>query len=99
MKEIKNAKITSAEIEIESHGILTCWLHLDYDGAGQGFGGWDIRTNAGKWIEKILETVDVRKWSDLYGKNIRVEADHSKVYKIGNIIRDKWFNPEEDLNG
>ena len=97
MKEIKNAKIINTTIGIEGHGILTCWLHLEFDGAGQGFGGWDIRTNAGQWIEKILSTIEVDNWEDLKGETIRVEADHGKIYKIGNIIKDKWFNPEKDL--
>lgn len=97
-KEIKNATIERTMIGIEDHGILTCMLHLDYGGSGQGFGGYEITLNAGQWIQKIIETVGVEKWEDLKGKHIRVESEHSKVYKIGHIIEDRWFNPEEDLD-
>ena len=99
MKEIKNARITSAEIEIENHGILTCWLYLDYDGAGQGFGGYEITLNAGWWIDRILKTVGVQNWADLEGKNIRAEVEHIKVHRIGHIIEDRWFDPEKENLG
>lgn len=42
MKEIRNALIESTMLGWEDHGILTCWLTLDYSGAGQGFGGWGL---------------------------------------------------------
>ena len=38
--EIRNAVIQSTMLGYEDHGILTCFLHLDYSGAGQGFGGY-----------------------------------------------------------
>lgn len=40
--ETKNARIRSADIFVEDHGILTAFLDLDYGGCGQGFGGYGM---------------------------------------------------------
>lgn len=40
--EIRNAVISSTTLGWEDHGILTCWVQLDYSGAGQGFGGYAL---------------------------------------------------------
>lgn len=39
MKE-KNAIIRSVSLGYEDHGILTAFVHLDYGGSGQSFGGY-----------------------------------------------------------
>lgn len=106
--ETKNARITSTTLGYEDHGILTCMLMLDYGDCGaQGFGGYgldsyvkDRETRVGteygmQFIIEILNTVGVEKWEDLVGKHIRVKADWGKVHAIGNVLSDKWFNPEE----
>ena len=45
-------------------------------------------------ISEILDVVGVDKWEDLPGKYIRFEDGGwgSTVTKIGNIIKDKWFD-------
>lgn len=35
-----NARIKRTHLGFEDHGILTIWLHLEYDSGGQGFGGY-----------------------------------------------------------
>lgn len=37
---IINARITGTSLGVEDHGILSSWLNLDFDGSGQGFGGY-----------------------------------------------------------
>lgn len=93
--EIRNAMIKRTMLGYEDHGILTCSLELDYGGIGQSFGNYDIGGKyCAQWILKILDTVGVEKWEDLPGKYVRVKQSLSKVYEIGNILENKWFNPE-----
>ena len=107
MKEITNALITATTLDFT--GIMTAWIHLDYGGSGQGFGGYGLDSYdeikkervahkaCGFFIMRVLETVGAEKWEDLPGKYVRVEKDWGKVYRIGNILEDKWFNPEAEF--
>lgn len=102
---IKNAKITSVSLGFEDHGILTCWLNLDYGGSGQGFGGYGFShtpkhkpigaADFADFIIGILRTLEVETWEKLPGKVIRADAEHSKVSRIGHALKDQWFDPQE----
>ena len=108
MKE-KNAVIESTMLGIEDHGIMTCFLYLDYGGTCQGFGGYSLDVfdkNKDKrigtawgteFVRRVLETIEVDSWEKLKGKHCRVVSDYGKVYRVGHIIKDKWFDPEKDL--
>jgi len=111
MGEIRNAKITGTTLGYEDHGILTCFLHLDYGDSGQGFGGWTldnpVKDSEGKFINRVgteagmmfikevIDVLEVKSWEKLKGEYIRVECDHMKVYRIGHIIKDNWFDPKD----
>lgn len=97
--EIKNAKIGSTFLGIEDHGIFTAMITVDYGGSSQGFGQHNLtyKDYGIKYLRKILETVGVDSWEELVGKHIRVKKEggyNSKICSIGNIIEDKWFEPE-----
>lgn len=109
---IKNAVIQSVTICDSDRGILDAWLHLDYGGSGQGFGGYclylpdsfahhEIKSFAGHFIWRCMEIGGVTKWEDLKGKTIRVKTDgeYGLIKAIGHIVKDDWFCPDEDFKG
>lgn len=107
--EMRNAVIESASLTTADHGLLSGWVHLDYGGGGQGFGGFALylpegftkRSNqpnfAGHWIWRVMEVAGVSDWSKLAGKTVRVKATHSKVHAIGHIVKDIWFDPSAEF--
>ena len=109
-REIKNAVIDNIMLGVEDHGILTFYLSLDYGSGNQDFGGYELDTYnkikkkrvghraCSDFILKILEVVGVKKWEELRGQYIRVDAEYNKIHGIGNILKDKWFYPEDYFN-
>lgn len=106
--EIKNAVIVDAVINTGDRGFLTAWIQLDYGGTGQGFGGYilylpkyyrhhRLLSHAGHFIFRCMEVAGVENWSQLKGKTVRVQCEHSKVHAIGHIVKEDWFNPFEDF--
>jgi hypothetical protein len=108
--EIKNAIIESARISADEHGLLDCWLMLDYGGVCQGFGGWALYlpkdfthhdpsgpNYAGHFIWRVMEVAGVKEWSQLNGKTIRVKCASDKIYAIGHIVKNDWFEPDADF--
>jgi len=109
VSELKNAVIKSASIFIGDHGMLTAYIHLDFGGSSQGFGGYVLeggsrgfarsKNYCGHFIRRALDVVGVENWEDLKGKSVRVLSTHHKVRAIGNIIADEWFCPDVDFKG
>lgn len=94
MTEAVNAKITKTMLGYEDHGILTCFLVLDFGGISQSFGGYELAYYGLDMIEKIMKVVGVSEWENLQGKYIRVIRLGGKIISIGNLIEDKWYTPE-----
>lgn len=110
MEEIKNAKITSTQITMSDHGILTFWLNLDGAGWGVGYGGYcigkgylgakEFSVERGDGLEammRIMDVVGVDTWEKLKDKLVRVKTEGwgQPVKVIGNIIEEKWFDIDE----
>lgn len=109
--EIRNAIIKGATITNDDHGLLSAWVHLDYGGSGQGFGGYSLYlpdnfkhnsikesgNYAGHFIWRVMEIAGVSEWSQLKDKTVRAKSEHGKVHAIGHIVKDDWFNPSEDF--
>ena len=110
---IKNAAIKSATITNDDHGLLSAWVHLDYGGSGQGFGGYALylpkafkhkdnqKNYAGHFIWRVMEIAGVTEWGDLTGKTVRVrttkEGFGGAIEAIGHIVKEDWFCPKEDF--
>lgn len=95
MSETKNAKISSTFLGYESHGILTCYLRLDYGGISQSFGGYYLSHYGLEMIQEILKVTEVESWENLKGNYVKVYIDSSGVIRrIGHVIKDIWYSPE-----
>ena len=106
--ETMNAVIENVRITTEGIGLLSVWITLDYGVSSQGFGGYNLyipksfkahemKSFAGHFIYRVMEIAGVSEWEKLVGKTIRVCARHTGVVRIGHIIKDDWFCPEEEL--
>lgn len=100
--EIRNAIIEKVSLTIDGHGMLTAWLHLDYGGARQDFGGHmlyapKLADNTGRFIWRCLETVGVTEWANLEGRGVRARVEAGLVAAIGHFIKDRWFEPGKEL--
>lgn len=107
--EIKNARISSADLDMRYHGCMVLWIGLDGDGWGVNYGGYclghgylgaeefDGSAMSMESIMRIMDVVGVERFSDLKGMYVRVATKGvgSTVKIIGNIIKDKWFDIEE----
>lgn len=105
MREIRNARIKATSLGVEDHGLFTAVVQLEGEGWGQGFGCFNFGSftegptpeqarNLGRFILGVLRVVGADSWEQLPGKVVRIDHDTGRVYRIGNVIRDEWFDPE-----
>lgn len=80
----------------EDRGIFTFMINFEFEGGGQGFGGYVLGGEYTNTVIKgILYVVGVDKWEDLKGKYVRIEGEKfGPINRMGNLIEDKWFDPE-----
>lgn len=94
---IVNAIISDTAITIERGFALDSWVHLDYGGSGQGFGGYVLGgtpgTKAGdhtggnyaaEWLIGVMRAAGVESWSSLKGKAVRVKLSEPGL--AGSIV-------------
>lgn len=90
MNETRNARIVSTMLGVEDHGIFTLMVHLDYGGAGQGFGGYALdgprKDSQGEFVGRfgsaagmqcimdLLNALGVDRWEKLPGTVCRVRS-------------------------
>ena len=76
------ARIESTMLGFEDHGILTCYLTLNFGNSMQGAGGYDLRPANGpcaaEWIERILKACDVQRWELLKGRTVYALRDKTR---------------------
>lgn len=85
-------------------------IYIEFDNAVQGFGGYalDIYDESKKsrvgtaygmeWIISLMKVLDVKKFEDIKDQYIRIDSSHRKIYRIGHIVKDQWFDPEKMYN-
>ena len=110
MENIQNAIITNTSITMKDFCCLTFWVYLEGSGWGVGLGGYcighgylgsdDFSAKSGLGLEammRIMNVVGVDTWEDLKGKYCRIETEGwgGRVLKIGNILKDEWFDVQK----
>ena len=89
--QIANARISKTMLGFEDHGIFTCYVFVDGEGWGCGFGGyaldvWNKERKSGRgeregtaygaqFIVSILRTLEIDSWEKLPGTPVRVETE------------------------
>lgn len=107
---IENAMIKSVDLSMADHGCLTLAMDLEGYHWGVVYGGYSLGSGylgadddyfdgsaAGmEYLIRIMDTVGVERFQDLKNKYIRVALKGSSgpVKIIGNILKDKWFDPD-----
>lgn len=102
MRSIMNARIESARVELARGFALTIWIHVEHESGSQGFGGYCL-TNVTKspmphlaaWTAALFTMFGVERFEDMVGQACRVDADFGRIYRIGHLLKDDWFDPEE----
>ena len=103
---VENAKITSVDLSMADHGVLTLEIVLEgaawgcvYGGyvLGHGYLGAKEFSGSGIGLEsimRIMDVVGVERFNDMKGKYVRVavEGISSPIKIIGNVINNKWFD-------
>mgnify|MGYP001816557703 FL=1 len=108
-RRISNAVITEYSLTFSRGFILDLSIYLDYGDFQQGFGGFALHkadtpldpkggNYAGYYITRVMQIAGVENLKDVVGKTIRVDHGPDRIYSIGHIIKDDWFNPDEDFN-
>lgn len=109
---LENAKITSVDFFMEDHGVITLQMVLEGGGFGVVFGGVDLgygylgakafsgSSKAMPYIMRIMDVVGVSRFNAMKGQYVRIahKGLGSPVKIIGNIIEDKWFDPDSLFN-
>lgn len=70
--------IEHASLGFEDHGFLSSFIHLDFAGSGQGFGGLVLGKQGNesatflteKWVRSILRVAGVDDWGKLQGATV-----------------------------
>ncbi len=92
MPEIKNAKIVGTFLGVKGDA-PTATIMLQFERIRQIYGGFDFRVaNQGmEFIYGVLQVAGKDRWEDLMGAAIRVDCDPERIYRIGHITEDVWF--------
>ncbi|MFA5670628.1 MAG: hypothetical protein WCY37_03525 [Candidatus Dojkabacteria bacterium] len=99
---IKNAIVRNTFLGYD-HGILTSFLHIEFESSSQCFGGYSLdRPNeqpsvaCGAFIAGVLKTLEIDSWEKIVKIPCRVEIDEKfdTIIRIGHFVKDKWFDPK-----
>jgi hypothetical protein len=84
------AKITATHLGYEDHGIFSADISLDYGGAGQSAGGYNLGGPTGfgiAFIKGILGACGVQTWEEVKGRTVFaiLDSPHGKVIGLEHL--------------
>lgn len=106
---VENAIVKKVEITTEDHGLLTAYLHVEFDGGGCGFGGFKLgnadRSNlimeknyCAEFLARCIHTIcGFGRWESLEGRPLRVLHEGiggGGIVAIGHYLKNEWFCPK-----
>ena len=93
-KTIRNGIIQLFKIGYDDKGTLTSLIRINYGELSQGYGTMDLSKDnrMAIWLTGLFSTFNVADWDGLKNMPCRVEADDTKIYRIGHFIENKWFS-------
>lgn len=88
MSTIENGRITHADIMFSRGFILDCWLTLEFDGSGQGFGGYVLGGNPFDTTAACARHHEQRNLAADFIGGVMAVADVEKFsHLVGKVIR------------
>ena len=105
--EIENGFIDYVDLSMADHGCITLAMGISFNSGYVVYGGYClghgyvgakdfVGSNKGmEYIMRIMDILGCEKFNDIKGKYVRVaiKKRNSSIKIIGNIIKDKWFDP------
>lgn len=110
--KIINMQITYVDLSMSDYGCMVLSMAMEGSGysvvygnhcLGHGYLGakeFDGNEKSMPYIMNIMNVVGVERFNDMKGKYARIafKGLGSSTKIIGNIIEDKWFDPESFFN-
>jgi hypothetical protein len=111
--EERNAVIEDTRLGMEAADwkCFSYWIHVKWDGGGQGFGGHSmdgpVKDEDGKFLRRagsafgcdaiigVLEAIGVGNWEKLPGTPVRIRHTNDRIWEIGHYYKDDWFSLTE----
>lgn len=106
--KIENAKITSVDLNMQDHGVMTLSMCLEGSGWGCVYGGYCLghgyvganpeyfnsSKNSMIYLMRIMDTTDSDTFNGMKGRYIRVASKGwgQPIKIIGHITEEKWFD-------
>jgi len=79
------ARISSAELGFEDHGIFGVNINFEFESASQGTGWYTLNNlTGGKLLSAIMQAAGVSRWEDLKGVPVYVLRDKGNPF--GQIV-------------
>ena len=94
-----NGMIEHVMLGTLDYGYMSLVVGISCEGKNQSFGTHDLRYEKYgiDYLAQFLNTIDKSDFCDLVGSPVRVKKNGNKIIAIGHYLKDKWFEPENNV--